>query len=170
MCKRRRKVFPPLPLDPQDLCQLIHDSPFVHLYRGSVSSEGSYAIIFASDFMLQKMKDVEQIQFDGTFYTVPSIFYQLFTILITFHGHCIPAMHILMQNKTEDLYTLVVLKIRELIPDFSPKIAVSDFEKAPRNVFTHFFPGMKVFGCWFHFTQAIWKKTQSLGLGKLYKK
>ena len=43
-----------------------------------------------------------------------------------------------MLNKTEDLYTLVVLKLREIIPDFSPKIAVSDFEKAPRNVFTHF--------------------------------
>ena len=70
----------------------------------------------------------------NTFYTVPSIFYQLFTIFITFHGHCIPAVHILMQNKTEDLYTFVVLKLRELIPEFSPKTAVSDFEKAPRKV------------------------------------
>ena len=62
ICKRRRKMYPRLPLDPEDLCQLIHDSPFVHLYRGSVCSEGSYTVIFASDFMLQKMKDVEQIQ------------------------------------------------------------------------------------------------------------
>ena len=114
ICKRRRKMYPRLPLDPEDLCQLIHDSPFVHLYRGSVCSEGSYAVIFASDFMIQKMKDVEQIQFDGTFYTVPSIFYQLFTIFITFHGHCIPVVNILMQNKTENLYTSVVLKLREL--------------------------------------------------------
>ena len=113
--------------------------------------------------MLNKSK------FDGTFYTVPSICYQLFTIFITFHGHCIPVVNILMQNKTENLYTSVVLKLRELILDFSPKIAVSDFEKAPRNAFTHFFPGIKVFGCWFHSTQAIWKKTQFLGLEKLYK-
>lgn len=28
---------------------------------------------------------------------------------------------------------------------------------------------MKVFGRWFHLTQAIWKKTQSLGLGKFNK-
>ena len=98
-----------------------------------------------------------------------SIFYQLFTIFITFHGHCIPAMHVLMQNKTEDLYTLVVIKLRELIPEFSPKIPLSDFEKAPRNVFKRFYPGLKISGCWFHFTQAIWKKTQSLCLGKLYK-
>ena len=53
MCKRRRKMFPPLPMDAQDLCQLIIDFPFVHLYRESAYSERSYVIIFASDFVAQ---------------------------------------------------------------------------------------------------------------------
>ena len=74
-----------------------------------------------------------------------------------------------MQKKTEELYSAVILKLLELIPGFSPRLAVSDFEKAPRNAFLYFFPQMKMIGCWFHFTQAIWKKTQILGLGKLYK-
>ena len=63
-------------------------------------------------------------------------------------------MHVLMQNKTEDLYTLVVLKLRELIPEFSPKIAVSDFEKAPKR----FYPGLKISGRWFHFTKPSGRK------------
>ena len=72
-------MFPPLPLDPQDLCQLIPDSPFVHLYRINVCSEGS----LASDFMLQKMKDVEQIQFDRTSYTAFD-YYQLLQYSLRF--------------------------------------------------------------------------------------
>ena len=84
---------------------ILHYRRFLYINEQK-GSEGSYAVIFASDFMLQKMKDVEQIQFDETFYTVPSIFYQLFTIFITFHGHCIPVVNILMQNKTENLYTV----------------------------------------------------------------
>ena len=43
-----------------------------------------------------------------------------------------------MQKKTEGLYSAVISKILELIPGFSPKLAVSDFEKASRNVFLHF--------------------------------
>ena len=107
MCKRRRKLLPPLPLNPENFCHLIPDSPFVHLFKGSVNSDGAYAVIFASDFMLMKLKVADRIQFDATFYTVLSIFYQLFTIFISFHGHCIPAIHVLMQTKTEDLYAIV---------------------------------------------------------------
>ena len=146
LCKRRRKMVPPLHLDPQDFCLLIYCSPFVHLYRGFLCSEGSYANIFASDFMLQKMKYVEQIHFDGTLYTVPSIFYQS-TIFITFHGHCIPALHILMQNTTVYLYTFVVLELHELIPEFSPKLlSVISKKHLDRNVSKHFPLELKYLG------------------------
>ena len=112
--------------------------------------------------MLMKTSNAEIIQFDGTFYTVPSIFYQLFTIFFPFRGHCIPAIYVLMQKKAEGIYSAVILKLLDLIPGFSPRIAVIDFEKAPRNAFMYLFPEMKMIGCWFHFTQAIWEKTQIL--------
>ena len=54
-----------------------------------------------------------------------------------------------MQTKTEDLYAIVLIKICEIIPEFSPKIAVYDFERAPRNVFSHYFPVINIIGCWF---------------------
>ena len=53
---------------------------------------GGSAVILASDFMLEKLKVAQQIQFDGTFYTVPRLFYQLFTIFISFNRHSIPAV------------------------------------------------------------------------------
>ena len=74
-----------------------------------------------------------------------------------------------MENKTEELYSTVNMKLSEIIPDFRPKIVISYFEKAPRNVFKELFPEIQVTSC-FHFTQAIWKRTHILDLGNLYKK
>ena len=132
--QKKKKLLPLLPKDIQDFCQLIVETPYSHLYKAGVSVNGGSAVILASDFMLEKIKGAEQIQFGGTFFTVPRIFYQLFTIFITFNRHSIPAIHILMENKTKELYFTVIMKLSEIIPDFRPKIAISDFEKAPRNV------------------------------------
>ena len=38
------------------------------------------------------------------------------------------------------------MKIHEIIPEFSPKIAVCDFDRAPRNVFSHYFPEVNIIG------------------------
>ena len=37
-------------------------------------------------------------------------------------------------------------------------------EIAPRNVIKEFYPDINIKGCWFHFTQCIWKQTSKLGL------
>ena len=71
MCKRRRKLLPHLPKDIQDFCQLIVESPYSHLYKASVNING---VILAPDFMLEKLKVAQQIQFDGTFYRVSRLF------------------------------------------------------------------------------------------------
>ena len=39
-----------------------------------------------------------------------------------------------------------------------------DWELAPRNAFKEIFPNMKIYGCWFHYSQRIWAKAQNLGL------
>ena len=35
---------------------------------------------------------------------------------------------------------------------------------ASRNAFKEIFPNMKIYGCWFHYFQRIWAKTQDLVL------
>ena len=94
-------------------------------------------------------------------------FYQLFTIFIHFRGHTLPALHILMNQKTEKLYEAVT--IRRLIPEFNSAFAIGDFEKAPRNALVSVIPSITIIGCWFHFTKAIFAKIKKLGLSKLYK-
>ena len=103
---------------------------------------------------MMSIESCKYISFDGTFYTVPKIFHQLFTIFSIHHGHAIPMIHILITNKSEELYSACVRKILENFPNFRPNIAMSDFEDAPRNAFRNYIPGIEITGCLFHYTQA----------------
>ena len=49
---------------------------------------------------------IADVSFDGTFYEVPKLFYQLFTVFIQEQHHAFPAIHILMSSKHENLYTV----------------------------------------------------------------
>ena len=69
-----------------------------------------------------------------------------------------------MTSKDQELYTAILAKIHSLVPEFIPEISISDWEPAPRNAFKEVYPTIQNQGCWFHFTQRIWAKTQKLGL------
>ena len=63
-----------------------------------------------------------------------------------------------MTNKSESLYEAVLEKILEMIPNFQPKLAIGDFEKASRNAFRNTFSSIEVSGCLFHYTREFGKK------------
>ena len=108
-------------------------------------------------------------QFDGTFQTVPKQFYQLLTILFSFGKHSLPAIHCSITSKEEALYIAVLREINKLIPQFQPISIVSDWEQAAKNEFKYVYPDTKLNECWFHYTQAIWRKTQKVGLVQSYR-
>ena len=113
--------------------------------------------------------DICDIQFDGTFYIVPKLFYQLFTIFISIGTHTLPAIYCLMSHKDEELYIAVILKLKDFIPQLLPTNIMSDWERGSRNAFRHAYPGIRIYGCWFHYTQAIWRKVQKCGLTSCYR-
>ncbi len=41
---------------------------------------------------------------------------------------------------------------------------MTDFEHALRQAIQLSFPGARVKGCYYHYTQALWRKVQTLGL------
>ncbi|VDI62638.1 Hypothetical predicted protein [Mytilus galloprovincialis] len=51
----------------------------------------------------------------------------------------------------------------------APQIFFTDFEIAIRNSAQRAFANITLRGCFFHFTQCIWRKTQNLGLATAYK-
>ena len=92
------------------------------------------------------VKVFKHISFDGTFYIVPKIFYQLFTIFCFYHLHTIPVIHILMTFKSEELYSPCLKVVFEIIPDFEPNFSVSDYEDVPRNACQNQVPGIQITG------------------------
>ena len=73
-----------------------------------------------------------------------------------------------MSKKSESLYEAVLKKIADMMPDFQPKLAVGDYEKAPRNAFRTIFTSIDISGCLFHYSKAIWKKVKKLQLSSSY--
>ena len=80
-----------------------------------------------------------------------------------------PAIHCLMTSKSQELYTGILENLVANIPQIKPMASMSDWEPAPRNAFKEIYPQIKIYGCWFHFTQCIWAKTQKLGLTQSFK-
>jgi len=50
-----------------------------------------------------------------------------------------------------------------------PHTVFIDYENAKNYAATTVFPGMIIKGCFFHYTQCIWRKTQKCGLQTYYK-
>ena len=50
------------------------------------------------------LTEATSIQFDGTFYTVPILFYQLWTIFVSVGRHTVQTVHCLMTANIQELY------------------------------------------------------------------
>ena len=116
---------------------------------------------------------------DGTFWTAPKHFFQLFTIHGTVGGKSMPFIYAFMGDKREESYRAVFRKLRErvfqLLPDFNVQARwthmMSDFENGSIAAFRDIFPEVKVVGYHFHYCQAKYRQISTkLGQRTLYDK
>ena len=105
---------------------------------------------------------------DGTFKTVPLLFYQLYTIAVKKGGHFLPVVYALLPNKTQETYETLLDLRKETNDDLSPTNITIDFEKAIINAIYIKFPESHIQGCYFHFCQNIYRHVQSSGLQERY--
>lgn len=171
MFKNRQTVFPKMPATRNEYVELLKESSFKDHLVGEVLDENGLvlAVLFSNPNLLENLQLSEEVGFDATFHSCPKMFYQLMNIFIVKQNrHFFPAFCVLMANKTEALYDAVFNKLGDLIPDFHPQKAMSDFEKASRNAFKKKWPVSDMLSCYFHFSQAILKRVRKEGLIKLY--
>lgn len=105
---------------------------------------------------------------DGTFKPVPIQFYQLFSIHVDGASdeqttNVLPMLYALLPNKTQATYCALFTLIRDVLGIKINKYKC-DFELAQINAFKEVFPHGKITGCYFHFSKAIWKKSDELQL------
>ena len=77
-------------------------------------------------------------------------------------------------GKTEQHYGILFLMLRakaleKFQEDFAPEKIVSDFESGILSSVKIHLPNVEPLGCYFHYTQCVYRKTQNLGLVTLYK-
>lgn len=141
-------------------------------YRGEVTDDnGGKALVFAADDDLRRLALSRYWLADATFDTVPGEFRQMFTVHGSVgpdHVNTVPVVFVLMTKKSQSLYQAVLSHVSEVAAnigiELNPTMILTDFELAMINAFSHEFKGASQVGCFFHFSQNLWKKVQKSGL------
>ena len=135
---------------------------------------GGRIVIFTSDWGLEKLALSLHWAADGTFKVSPTLFQQLYTIHATTLGVTVPCVYALLQDKTERTYHQMLTQVRAAILQHHPDApgiygtVITDLERAAMNGFQEVFPEKQRSSCFFHLSQAVWRKLQSLGLQRQY--
>ena len=124
--------------------------------------------VFSTDVELRLMANAHTIYVDGTFRSAPRPYTQVFTIHADYMGRVIVLAVALLTGKQQQQYDEVfAILIRDMIrvnANIHIGEVVSDFELAVFNAVRLAFPIAQISGCYFHFTQNLWRHTQELGL------
>lgn len=163
--RTQNRTRPPIPqelssveiISPYD--RTITGDPFLQLDTGALSEER--VIIFYSPQALEHLCHTNIILGDGTFKTVPKIFYQLYTLHGLVHGHIFPLVYALTNRKSQETYSIIFEHLKEAAGNSGLRISaeyfLADFELATLNAFAASFPHIQRHGCLFHHSQAIWR-------------
>lgn len=141
---------------------------FRHAFQ---SNEYAFCIYASNDIINAINQEIlpenRQYFMDGTFKVCPmGIFQQLLIVHVNFLGQIVPFMYVLMSNRTETAYRAVFQFMHENIQPLNCEYMVTDYERAMRNALAAVLPGIKLFGCHFHFAQAL-KRNSKKHLGML---
>jgi len=142
-------------------------------FKAKVKVGDQRHFIFATDKQLQLLKNAKRLYVDGTFKLVREPFKQLFSIHVFMRKGTeivqVPVCFVFMSRRQAKDYTRVFKRIKKLMGDIcNVEEIVSDFEMGIWKGVVSVFPSAKIFGCSFHWTQAIFRKIKCLGLGRYY--
>ena len=160
MTKRRKTVQKCVPQTLNEFINELRDEP---IYFGQVKSGDEYGLISASIEASNVLDSSEEVHVDATFKVVPRRFHQLLVIYRVQDGTVLPCVFILMTAKRRLLYT-ESFKFVKTMTRTQPKTIVTDFEVALQHSLPFISADAVLRGCFFHFSQAVFPKTQKIGL------
>ncbi|XP_044165526.1 uncharacterized protein LOC122949495 [Acropora millepora] len=142
-------------------------------FREDVKIRGRRHLIFASDKQLEILSQSKTWYMDATFKLCHHPFTQLFTVnaFVKKDNHVkqVPLAFALMSGRKKGDYKAVLQALLSILPN-NPRVKkiTLDFEKAMWSATRQVLPNIKLMGCSFHFTQALWRKVQEFGLQEAY--
>lgn len=172
---RTRKGCSAAPINPQSTQDLVIPDDYKitqrnedFLVQNSMDDDGHRLLIFTTKRNLRVLSRCEHWLCDGTFQTVPLVFFQLYTVHGLHDTKTFPLIYILTENKKKQTYIRALRIIATLRRNLAPKRVICDFELAFLLALSEVFPDADVQGCFFHFGQCLWRSLQSLGLAERY--
>ncbi|XP_071105145.1 uncharacterized protein [Haliotis cracherodii] len=137
-------------------------------------SEEDKMLVFATDDQLRVLQSASIVYMDGTFSACPDLWNQLYILHARKRSITYPLVYALMPDRRTTTYqrffAQLKVHIQQLLNQpFNPETFQVDFEVAAIRALRTEFQGSDIKGCFFHFTQAIWRKTQELGLAVGYR-
>ncbi|CAF1405547.1 unnamed protein product, partial [Rotaria sordida] len=171
----RRKTTPPLPVSgdfeiPDRCSQTLDGNNFL---LSDTTVRNKRVLVFATGLQLAIFFQSSHIFMDGTFTVCPPYFDQVFTMYCIHHDQAIPCIIALLPGRSAMIYQyifdLLDNEAKELGLSFGPDTITSDFEPGLIKAIKRQFHNSRHLGCYFHHTQSVYKKIQSLGLSSQYK-
>ncbi|XP_028966906.1 uncharacterized protein LOC114828143 [Galendromus occidentalis] len=172
--RQRAKVRPVLPLSRSDI--VLRDT-WTRTLDGEdflVFDDGTTDRIlgFSTEEAMTILCRADAIYMDGTFKVVPHLFAQLYTLHAQYRGQMMPLVYFLLPDKQKETYIRMFTLLKTFAVTrhmvFQPPKMQLDFEVSSLKAIEESLPGTEVKGCNFHFSQAIWRKTQQVGLRTFY--
>ncbi|CAF4456744.1 unnamed protein product [Rotaria sp. Silwood2] len=163
--RARRKLTPILPgsatFDIPDSYQITSkDEKF--LFRDTLISLRKRMLLFGSPKQLEVLFDSSSILMGGTFSATPPFFDQLFTL------HALKFECYRKKSTYQQLFQVLKDMAASMNRIFKPERIISDFESSLVSIIPAKFPQAVHQDCYFHYTQAIYRRIQSLGLSTAY--
>jgi hypothetical protein len=129
-------------------------------------------LIFATDWSLEYLGSCSQWHSDGTYKCRPLLFAQLY-IIFGFANKMIPCVYCLTTKQDENVYEKILQHLLRITEQknitLHPTRLTCDYELSTINAFSKTFPSLRIAGCFFHFSQSLWRKVQELGLTRCVK-
>lgn len=97
-----------------------------------------------------------------------SLVNKFFKILGRRFDEFVPLIYVLSARKDANTYVRIFENLKEKQPALDPKHIMVDFERAAMLAISAIFPAAEIHGCFFHFSQCIWRKIQQCGLATKY--
>ena len=179
----RREKAKKRPAVPDDISQLVIENEWAQtaganpdrfLIYDNGRNADARVVIFASRVALTKMASSSTWFMDGCFAMSPKGFKQMYVIRVPLKDSAITTVYALLPNKSQVIYEEMLRAIMSycetinLFPD--PTTILCDFELAViRAVEQVLGQDVAIQGCFYHFTQATWRKIQELQLSRRYK-
>ena len=161
------------PKDPKNLhFDIAEDYIPPDYFKKDISVNGNHHLLSATDKMIDILSHAKHWFIDATFKVVWCPFTQLLSIHAFIKpDNClkqVPLMFVVMSGKHKKDYRKVFKAVRNLLPNIVVHTETLDFEAAMWQAIQAVFPGVAILGCYFHWAQAVWRKTQEFGLQVAY--